>query len=334
VGWLISQTILTPLYVYRLWTHFPAVLPKRLPQVNWNVAKLQLGKGSWASVAQIAQLLMSNTDLLIIAKYLGPAAVVPYSCTGKLPAVLANQAQILMQVATPGLCELKSGESREKLLHALVALTRGMLAYSGLVFCVVLVVNQWFVTWWVTAGEYGGFWLTAAILINILFVHWDTTAAYSVFAFGHQRRISLTNMGNGIVTAGGALALTMWLGPIGAPLGSLAGTCLVGLPCNLTVIARDTGVTVPQLIRAMIGSWSWRFALVAAGTYWLVRLWTPHTLVGAAAAALLVTAVYSAIMLPGLMRSPLGNYLRPLLAQLQRPPARSIPIAEAVKEAQ
>jgi hypothetical protein len=102
----------------------------------------------------------------------------------------------------------------------------------------------------------------------------------------------------------------------------------------LTVIARDTGVTVPQLIRAMIGSWSWRFALVAAGTYWLVRLWTPHTLVGAAAAALLVTAVYSAIMLPGLMRSPLGNYLRPLLAQLQRPPARSIPIAEAVKEAQ
>jgi O-antigen/teichoic acid export membrane protein len=333
VGWLISQLLLTPVYVYRLWTRFPEVLPRRLPANDWIAARTQLGKGIWVSVAQIAQLLMSNTDLLIIAKLLGPAAVVPYACTGKLPGVLANQAQILMQTATPGLCELKAGGSREKLLHALVALTNGLLTFSGLVFCVVLVVNRWFVTWWVNAGQYGGFWLTAAILLNMLFVHWDTAAAYSVFSLGHQRRISMTNMGNGIVTALGALVLTMWLGPIGAPLGSLAGTCLVGLPFNLRIIARDTGVGVPQLIGAMIGGWLWRFTIVAAGTCWVATQWSPQNLPAAAAAAISIAAVYSLVMLPGLLSSPLAIYLRPLSAAFGRRQTAPVAVAEVVKEA-
>jgi O-antigen/teichoic acid export membrane protein len=311
-GWLISQLLPAPVFLYRLWTRFPGVLPRRLQPLEWAATREQLTKGFWVSVAQVAQLLLSNTDLLIIGKVLGPAAVVPYACTGKLASVLANQAQILMQTATPGLCELKAGDSRQNLLRALIALTHGIITFSGLVFCVVILVNHWFVNFWVTSKQYGGPLLTCCILLNILVRHWTTTTAYSVFCFGYQRRISLTNFSDGLVTASASLGFTMLLGPVGAPLGSALGAFLVSLPFNLRIIARDTGVSVIELVRAMLGAWFWRFALLAAGVGWLSTLWTPKTFVEAAATAIVTTALYCLIMLPTLQRSPLGAYVRAL----------------------
>jgi O-antigen/teichoic acid export membrane protein len=317
IGWLVSQAVLMPVFYYRLRTRFGCILPNRLPALAWAATREQLTRGSWVSVAQVAQVLMSNTDLLIIGKLLGPSAVVPYACTGKLAGVLANQAQILMQTATPGLCELTTAESRKRLFQAIVALNHAILTLSGLIFCIVLPINRWFVGWWVTSGQYGGGLLTAAILANLLFVHWDTVAAYSVFCLGRQRRIALTNLGNGFATAGGALVLTAILGPVGAPLGSMIGTCLVGLPFNLTIIARDTGVTLPRLISTMIGSFTVRFALPAAGALLLATRWSPHTFPEALAIIAITVILYSLIMLPGVMRTPLGDYVRPLLASLR-----------------
>lgn len=313
IGWLVSQTVLMPFFFYRIRTRFHCILPNRLSALAWESTRAQLTRGLWASVAQVAQVLMSNTDLLIIGKLLGPSAVVPYACTGKLAFVLANQAQILMQTATPGLCELKTAESRKRLFQAILGLNHGILVFSGLIFCIVVPMNRWFVSWWVTAGQYGGGLLTVAILTNMLFIHWDTVAAYSVFCLGRQRRIALTNLGNGLATAGSTLVLTMFLGPVGAPLGSMVGTCLVGLPLNLTIIAKDTGVTVPRLIFAMVGGFIWRFTFPAAAVLLLATRWSPKTFPEAVATMSVATTFYILLMLPGVMRSPLGNYLRPLL---------------------
>jgi O-antigen/teichoic acid export membrane protein len=317
VGWVMSQILLTPVFLWRLATRFPGVLPRHLPRLSWSATGTHLAKGGWVSVAQIARLLMSNVDLLIIGEVLGPAAVVPYSCTGKLAGVIANQAQLLMQTATPGLCELRSSESRDRLLQVLVALNSGILTFSGLVFCLVLLVNKWFVTWWVTAHQYGGYLLTAAILVNMLFRHWNTTAAYSVFCFGYQRRISLTNLADGLVTVAATLGLTIALGPVGAAFGSLAGVCLVSLPCNLQVIARDTGTTLPVLIATMLRSWLWRFLLMLGITLWLSTNWSPSNPLQACATAVCAAVLYLVVMLPNILRPPLGNYIRPLLTSFR-----------------
>ena len=313
VGWLLSQTVTIPFVVYRLLTRFPGVLPRRLPPETWSATKTRLGKGFWVSVAQVAQLLMNNTDLLILGRLLGPAAVVPYSCTGKLAGVLANQMGILMQSATPGLCELKTGESRQKLFQVLVALTHGILTFSGLVFCVVVLVNKWFVTWWVTGHQYGGLALTVVLLATMLVRHWATITAYSVFCFGYQRRISLTNLADGLVTAGGCWVLTKLLGPIGAPMGSIAGACLVSLPWNLWIIARDTDSSITKLVTAMLGSWFWRFIAPAGLVLWVAWRWSPGNLIQAGLATVAISAIYIAVMFPNVMRSPLGDYLRQLL---------------------
>jgi hypothetical protein len=151
----------------------------------------------------------------------------------------------------------------------------------------------------------------------MLLGHWNTTSAYSVFCLGHQRRISLTNLAHGLVTATASFGLTMALGPVGAPAGSILGTCLVSLPCNLSVIARDTGVTVRQLTAAMLSTWSWRFAVVGGGVWWVALQWSPKTLLEAASALTCVIALYLLIMVPNMMRSPLGDYIRPVLASFR-----------------
>ncbi len=313
-GWLLSQLLLTPVCIYRIWKYFPGVLPTRFPPVDWTKTRAQLGKGMWISVSQIAQMLNNGTDLVIIGKLLGPAAVVPYACTGKLIAVLANQAQILMQNATPGLCELKTAESRQRILQVLIALTHGILTFSGLVFCGVVLVNHWFVGWWVTSKQYGGFALTLIFATVVLFRHWTTTTAYSVFCFGYQRRISLTNLFDGVATTGSCLLLAKLFGLPGAACGSLVGAVLISLPANLRLIARDTDTRLIDLVRDMVGSFAWRFALLAGADIAIALRWSPKSLAEAALASIAVTAVYSAVMLPNILRSPLGHYIRPIFA--------------------
>jgi O-antigen/teichoic acid export membrane protein len=316
-GWLITQVAMTPFYVYRLWTRFPGVLPRRLPPLPWSAARTQLGKGFWVSVSQVAQLLTTNTDNLIIARVLSPAAVVPYSFTGKLPNVLGNQASMLMHTAAPALSELKTGESRQRVFQALSALNQAMLTFSGLVFCVVVVVNHWFVDWWITAKQYGeqygGLALTLAILVGMVIRHWTTTTAYAVFCFDHQRRISLTNLCDGAVTAAACLAGTARWGVIGAPIGTILGACLVSLPLNLIRIARDTEISVAQLIGGMLGGWFWRFMLLISGAVLVAVLWSPRNLVEAGLAAAATALIYCLGMLPNLLKAPLGIYVRPLM---------------------
>jgi O-antigen/teichoic acid export membrane protein len=79
IGWVVGQTVLTPFFVYRIWSRFPNTVPRQLPGLAWETVKRQLGQGFWVSLAQVATLLVANTDVLIIAKLLGPAAVVPYA---------------------------------------------------------------------------------------------------------------------------------------------------------------------------------------------------------------------------------------------------------------
>jgi O-antigen/teichoic acid export membrane protein len=318
LGWLVSQLALTPLFLFRLRSRFREILPRELPPLVWSAARARLAKGSWVSVAQIAQMLMSASDFLIVGRLLGPAAVVPYSCTAKLPGVLGNQANILMQTAEPALAELKVGAAPERIIQVLIALSQGVLTFTGFVFSLVLIVNHWFVDWWVAprhyGSQYGGLWLTLAFVTTMVVRHWTAITAYSVFCFGYQRRISLTNLSDGLVTVGTCLVLVKMLGVIGAPLGSLAGACLVSLPMNLRLIARDMKVSVPQLVHRMLQGWIWRFALIGGAVICVSVYWYPKRLPEAIGAATLTGLLYGAIMLPNLLRAPLSNYLQPLAA--------------------
>ncbi len=312
-GWVVGQIAFTPVFAYRLWTRFPNAVPKRLPALVWETTKKQLENGFWVSVAQVAQLLVAGTDVVVIARFLGPAAVVPFTCTGKLVNVLGNQAKILMHTAGPGLCELRASGARDRIFDAVVALSRGMFIFLGMVCCVVLMVNRWFVDWWVTAHQYGGAQLTLLFVLTLLVRQWTGMTANNVFYFGHQRRISLTNISDGLVTLASMFVLVRIWGVAGALMGSMLGAIVVSLPLNLWIVARDAGVSLPRLVGAMLGGWFWRFALVAAITGLVSLRWSPKTPISGIGTSAVVAVVYLAIMAPDALRPPLGNYLRPLL---------------------
>lgn len=312
IGWVVMQLTTATISFFRLHLSFAGVLPRRLPSLSWLAARAQLRQGFWVSLAQIAQVFVNGTDLIIIGKVLGPLAAVPFACTGKLISVLSNQPQMLMQSAAPALSEMKIAESRQRLFEVCTALTQGMLLISGLVVCIVLVVNQGFVSWWVGTLQFGGMTLSALLLLAMLLRHWNTTAVYAIFCFGYERRISVTTLLDGLVTVGSAVILVRRFGAIGAPLGAILGVCLISLPGNLSALARESDVSLISLI-APLWPWFYRLALCAAGGWFITRVFVPATFLPIAVTAGVLTIAYAVIMLPLVFRGPLGAYVRPRL---------------------
>jgi len=315
VGWSVSQGLSSVIWWVRLRRRFPNALPRRVAAIAGERLRDRLGRGLWISASQVAQVLLQGTDLLIIGKLLGPNAVVLYFCTGKVVAVLTNQPWLLAQSAQPALSELRTSADRHRLREACAALTRATLILSGAVVCVVLLVNEGFVTWWVGATQYGGFWLTLALVGGMLLRHWDSTTVYTLFALGHDKRISITALLDGAVTVVASILLTRAYGLLGTALGMIVGVVIVRLPADLMLLTKETAASASQLALDL-WPWAWRFALAAAATLAVSRVWTPRTLPALVVATLLCGGGYLGLMWPLALEEPLGKYVRPRLAAL------------------
>jgi O-antigen/teichoic acid export membrane protein len=314
-GWGAAHCVTLAACYVRLRRRFREALPRSLPRPARGETRRRLSSGFWVSVTQVAVVLLYGTDVLVIGKLLGPAAVVPYACTVKLVQVLSNQPQMLTQVAIPALSELRAGGVREDLRRVCVALSQAILILSGGVFCVVLAVNEGFVGWWVGAGQFGGLLLTALVLLNMILRHWNLTTGCVLFAFGFERRLAVTALLDGLLTVGATLALTPAYGLTGAAAGSLAGVCLVSLPSNLSALAGANAVPVGWLLRSL-APWFWRFAAVAAACGVLAAGFVPRGFAALAAVGAAAGAAYTLLMLPVIWRGPLGVYVRPRAAAL------------------
>jgi O-antigen/teichoic acid export membrane protein len=315
VGWAVLQLMGAITGGYRLHRHFPTVLPRSLPRMPWQTARKRLGQGFWVGLNQIAQVLLNGTDILIIGKLFGPAAVVPFVITGKLIGVLSNQPQMLMAAAGPALSQMRMGEPRERLSEVCIALSQAMLLLSGAVVCVVLVVNQGFVGRWVGSGQYGGFWLTVLILVSMLLRHWNLTVGYALFCFGYERRLCLTTLLDGLLSVGAVVLFVRQYGLIGAPLGMIVGACLVSLPANLSALARETDMSVIKLMQPLL-PWFLRFVGLVFGAGAVAKVWTPNTLALLVLTASVSSLIYLGVMFPLALRYPLGIYVRPRLFPL------------------
>ena len=313
VAYVVSQVLLAVVTWLRVRSRFPGALPDRLPPFGRDLVRRHMGRSIWVSVSQVAQVLLNGSDILIVGAVMGPAAVVVYSCTSKLVSVLANQPQMIMQTAAPALSEVRMAESASRLSDASLALTQAMLLVSGAVACVVAAVNGAFVTWWVGPAQYAGFRVTALLVVAMLLRHLNVTTVYALFARGYEKQISLVTLADGAVTVAVTALAVRQLGVIGAPIGVIAGTCLVSLPLNLQRLARDAGSAPSALLRDL-APWAARFLLVLACAVIVALGWQPAGLRGAALSGAAIAAIYLALAGPLALRHPLGMYVRPWLA--------------------
>jgi O-antigen/teichoic acid export membrane protein len=220
-----------------------------------------------------------------------------------------------MQAATPALSEMRAANRRDQLLDASVALMLAMLTVSGLVACIILALNGSFVGWWVGGEQYAGHALTVLFAIHLIVRHLNVTLIYGLFCFGQERRISLTNLADGVGSIAVGVVLIGLVGQAGAVVGSILAVSLVSIPANLRALARETSTT-PARIAADVWPWLWRFALLASASAALPLAWAPETVPAIVATGASVAVLYALAMLQGLSSGPLGVYARPRMIGL------------------
>ncbi|HEX6895082.1 MAG TPA: hypothetical protein VF146_07400, partial [Bryobacteraceae bacterium] len=258
----------------------------------------------------------SGADVLIVARVLGPATVVIYSCTAKLVTVLQNQPQMLASIALPGLSQMKTSESRDRTRRATVCLTQGMLFVAGAVFSVVLALNHQFVNLWVGAKFFGGVPLTLLVLANFMIRLIDYTLALALFAFGYERSLALRYLADALVSAGLATILITPLGLPGVATGFLLGGILVAVPIDIYLLARELQISILQVVQPYI-PYLWRCAVVSVMAY-AINQWIeiPNFFV-LVAVGLFIGLLYLGVMIPYVWRSELGAYVRPVWNSLE-----------------
>ena len=316
IGWGMGEVISILCIVWRIRTRFPYVLPERIFFVTWKESRAYLGRSLWVTVSRLASILINGSDILIIGKLLGPLAVVPYVCTGKLISVLSNQPQMLLDLALPGMSEMRYSESRQRIQQASTALSQITLLFSGALVCAVLTLNRSFVSWWVGAGQYGGFKLTAVILALTLLRHWSRTLINTIFCFGYERWISLVCLTDGAVTVISAIVLVHFFGPIGAPMGAILGVCLVSLPSNLWALARELDVSAGSLVSPVMG-WAVRLLFLAALVSFLQRSLSWQHFSAMVLVGLASLLVYAVIMAPVALSPPCSLYVKPFFQRFR-----------------
>ena len=312
IGWSLGQAVTAGAAWLRISSRYRASWPSWREGARWVEVRRYLVQASWISVAQIAQVFLTGSDLLLLGAVLGANPVVLYACTGKLATVLSNHPQLIMQAATPALSEMRAAGRRDHLQDTSVALMLAMLSISGLVACVILALNGSFVHWWVGPAQYGGALLTILFAAQLILRHWNITLIYGLFCFGKERRISLTNLADGAVSLASGFVLLHMVGPAGAVLGSLVAVACISLPANMIALAHETGATPAGLI-ARLWPWMWRFLLVATACALLPFAWAPNGAVSMILVGLAITILYAAVMVQGLSGGPLDEYARPRL---------------------
>jgi O-antigen/teichoic acid export membrane protein len=321
LGWVTTQLVSVLVAWRRLVAVHAHVLPRRLPSLAFSAMTGQLTSGVWISVNQIAQVLLAGTDLVVVGKLLGPEAVVPYVCTGKLLTLAANQPQMFMQTALPALSELRTAASRDRLFDVARSMSQVMLLLSGAIVAVVLAVNGSFVSWWVGESQFAGVALTALLLLAMLVRHLNLTLVYTLFCFGYERRLAITSVSDGVVGLLIMLALVPFAGLYGAPTGLLISMCLVSLPANLRALAREEGGSTARFLQPLV-PWLKRCVIVVGLVAVFLSVTTVRSvwlsvLVGAA-----VSTMYVALMIPVIKTPPLGPMLvarlQPWLSRMPR----------------
>jgi O-antigen/teichoic acid export membrane protein len=321
VSWSASQVGTYGACYLRVKTRYPQALGAGLPRLARADAASQLRKGFWVIISQLAVMLGSGADLLVIAAVLGPAQVTPYTITDKIVTMLNTVPFMIMSNVQPALSELSSSADRKRLPDVCIALTRVVLLVSGLIATVVLLVNRGFVSWWTGPQEFAGTTLVVLLVTDMLIMHWSAATSYALFSFGYERFNSIINIVGGGLMVLLTVLFTKHLGLIGAPLASIASRVLVSLPALLIATARATGGVVRGILGSVL-SWAWRIALCGGAAIAIARVWTPSSPVALVAAGLIAVAMYALVMFPLAVAEPLGAYTRPRIAALQRAIAR------------
>jgi O-antigen/teichoic acid export membrane protein len=320
-GWCVQQMGHDLVAYFRLRRSRPDLLPSKIWRQAGPLRWRWFARGFWVNVSQLATQLVAGSDVLIVGRSIGVATVVIYSSTSKLITVLQNQPQILASVALPGISHMKTSESRERILGATTSLTQAMLLLAGGVFCIILAINQQFVTWWLRrlpaggAHFFGGMPLTVILLLTFLLRQADYTLAVTLFAFGHEKWLSIKALIDGAVSVAIAFLLVGHWGMPGVACGFLCGAAFVSIPADFLLFTRTLQVSGSELSRPYL-PYLWRFAVVGCAALAIRNWFGAPNLAHIVVTTSLTGLLYLLLVMPYVWTTPLRGYIQRATAPL------------------
>ncbi|MEN1680511.1 MAG: hypothetical protein AAGJ46_13035 [Planctomycetota bacterium] len=192
------------------------------------------------------------SDNIIVAWILGPAAVVPFFLTQRLPHLASDQVKGLGAASWAGLAEIHHNGDADLFRERTLELTRIIVAGSMTVLGAVLLINDSFVTLWVGGERYAGAAFTVLAVVNGGLLSVLTLWIALFTGTGRPQALVPISVSAAAVNLVVSVAATFGLGAIGPLVGSFAGMFGVYLLCTPRLMRREFGLPVRSVVMSVV----------------------------------------------------------------------------------
>lgn len=229
----------------------------------------ELKRLNWPTfVFNISGRLSLQSDNMIVAAMMGPAAVVPLFMTQKLITLVLGQLGNVGGASWAALAELHFQGHRELFNRRLVELT-GVVAVFGVAGLVpITIYNQHFVARWVGLEHYAGDWVSLIAAANAFVLALLSLWGWCFGGTGQTPLLTRARVIETLVNVGVSVMLTARMGVVGPLVGTLTGFTAVSLWYIPKMLHRVFGTPLKQLARAALAP-VLLGAPYAGGVWWI-----------------------------------------------------------------
>jgi O-antigen/teichoic acid export membrane protein len=200
--------------------HKPWLRP-RLEHLNRAAARRMMQLGTEFFMLQIAGLVVFNSDNLVVAHYLGPAQVAPYSVAWRLVGYAAIVQTLLIPALWPAFSE---AFDRGDLPWIRRTFWRTMWITMGtaLGFAVLFAIGgRWMIRIWATSAAVPGEMLMVLMCVWVLISTFMNNTATVLVSKGDTRMQAWCSAGAAVLNLGLSIWLVQRIGPVGVILGTV-----------------------------------------------------------------------------------------------------------------
>jgi len=212
--------------LWLLYVHKPWLRP-RLQHLSVEVAGRMMKSGASLFMMQIAGILVFDSDNLIIAHYLGPAEVAPYSITWQLVGYAGAAHAMLLPALWPAFSEaFVSGEIAwvRRTFRRIMVITMGLAVAAA---AILAFLGRWIIGFWATPAAVPGETLMLLMCAWILISSFMNNTVTILLAKGAIRLQAWLALGVGVLNIPLSIWFVQHLGSAGAILGTILAYLIV-----------------------------------------------------------------------------------------------------------
>ncbi len=205
----------------------------------------------WPSVGlRVSGQLGMMSDNIVVGIMLGPAAVVPFVLTQRIPQVVQMILQMVGSSTWAGFAEIYHTGQKLLLSKRVIEVTKLLSILGAAFFGPVIVFNERFIEIWVGETRYGGLELTLLACANIFFLAFGTFWGYLFVGTGKMKEVAGIGITSGVFNLILSILATWYLGILGPLVGSLVSQICITFPAYVILLRKHFDVSSRRLIMA------------------------------------------------------------------------------------